>query len=80
MTTDQELRIFALLSEKGTACAETALVSDEDTPKNRAAIDAMAQREQDAGVPDPPVPGTWTDVTDNDAIREACNLPSLAAS
>lgn len=53
---------FALLSEQGTACAETVLSESEYTAANRAKIEKSF-----CGIgPDAPQAGTWTDVTDND--------------
>ena len=58
--------IVALLSAQGTACPETALVGDEDTPEERAKVEAEI-----VPGPDAPVAGTWTDVSDNEAVRAA---------
>lgn len=60
-------RIFALLSTQGTACAETVLHEEEYTPENRAEV----ERQSCGTGPDAPLPGTWTDVTDNEAIAES---------
>ena len=57
---------YALLSAQGTACAETVLTADEYAdPARRAAIENAARSDTSA---DAPVLGTWTDVTDNDAL------------
>jgi hypothetical protein len=67
VTEDRPTRLFALLSEQGTACAETVLTEDEyNDPERRRAAENRARL---TSGDDPPVPGTWTDVTDNDAIR-----------
>ena len=58
-------RIVALVSAQGTACAETALYGSEDTPEQRASI----ERQYCNSGPDDPVPGTWTDVSDNEALN-----------
>ncbi len=60
------VRIVALVTIKGTACAETALYGPQDTAENRACIDRLALN--DPG-PDAPLPGQWVDVTDNEYIR-----------
>lgn len=57
-------RKFALLSDQGTACSETVLHESEFTTENRLKIETECCR----GRNDDPVRGTWTDVTDNDAI------------
>lgn len=57
-------RRYALLSPQGTACPETVLTEDEyNIPQNRAHFEKLYCR----GGADDPVPGTWTDVTDNEA-------------
>jgi hypothetical protein len=62
--------VVALLSQQGTACLETALYGEDDTPANRLRIEAdICPRD-----PDPPVPGTWTDVSDNDAFWPPIDL------
>jgi hypothetical protein len=59
-------RTFALLSSQGTACSETALTESEyANPSVRAHVEA----EFCSGKPDAPLPDTWTDVTDNEAIH-----------
>jgi hypothetical protein len=58
-------KIFALLSKQGTACSETVLFAHEYTAEGRARIEAAI----DGSDPDGPVPGTWTDCTDNDALQ-----------
>lgn len=75
MTTSKlnDLRIVALLSAQGTACLETALCGDEDTPENRAAVETVA-RCAAADRCDPAIPGTWTDVSDNEAFRHLIEL------
>lgn len=57
-------KIYALLTADGTACAETALHESEYTPENRARVEAeINPRERH-----PPVPGTWIDVSENEAF------------
>lgn len=56
-------KIVALLTAEGTACVETALYDDEDTPDMRAKVEAeVATYAPDHGNP---IPGTWSDVSDN---------------
>ena len=60
-------RIFALLSSQGTACTETVLTESEYA---NAAMRAKIERACcNLGWPDDPVPGTWTDVSNNEACR-----------
>ena len=66
------MRYFALLSKQGTACSETVLSEREYAdPVNR----LQTEKSYCKGGYDDPVPGTWTDVTDNGA----CN-PELWAA
>jgi hypothetical protein len=60
------MKKFALVSAQGTACAETVLLESEYTPEMRARIEAQI----DPANSDAPIPGTWTDVTDNDAFAD----------
>jgi hypothetical protein len=60
------MHVVALLTQDGTACSETALFDADDTPENRRAMEDRVSR--DNHDPDRPVPGTWADVSDNDAI------------
>jgi hypothetical protein len=60
-------RIYALLNNQGTACLETALHGDDYTAQNRAKVEALAETDT---MPDRPLPGTWTDVTENEAFGE----------
>lgn len=53
-------RLFALVSSQGTACSETCFCSE-------CGIDEVERGSVFTGR-DAPVPGTWTDVTDNDAL------------
>ena len=62
-TNTPRTKVVALLSAKGTGCIETALYGDDDTPENRAKVEATLMQGWDE-----PVPGTWTDVTDNDGF------------
>lgn len=59
------MKIYALLSSQGTACLETALYGDDYTKENKKKVEAMALLDK---MPDKPIAGTWTDVTDNDAF------------
>lgn len=59
-----KLKIVALLTKSGTACSETALSGDEDTPEARERI----ENQFCTGHWDAPVKATWTDVSDNDAF------------
>ena len=59
-------RVFALLSQQGTACAETALYEHE---YNEPSIREAVEHDFCHGGQDDPIKGSWTDVTDN----EACN-------
>jgi hypothetical protein len=58
---------YALVSGQGTACAETVLYADEYTAENRAKAEADFCHDLTQPVEDRPIPGTWTDVSDNDA-------------
>lgn len=61
------MKLFALLSEQGTACNETVLIeADYNNPIIRAAVEASINTQSY----DPPILGTWTDVSDNEACRE----------
>ncbi len=64
--------IYALLSNQGTACDETALSADEYTAENRARIEAAIDPEN----PDAPVPGTWTDCSGNEALQPDPDRPT----
>jgi hypothetical protein len=58
--------IYALCSAQGTACSETVLTAAEYAdPGTRALTEATFCR----GRPDDPLPGTWTDVSDNEACQ-----------
>lgn len=59
--------VYALLNSQGTACAETALFAfmGEYTAANRARVES----EIDPRSPDAPVPGTWTDCSENEALE-----------
>ena len=62
------MRYFAMLSAQGTACAETVLTEDEYADPLR--VRTAETRARHTPGPDAPIPGTWTDVTDNDFIKE----------
>ncbi|MGK2884347.1 MAG: hypothetical protein ACSLE8_06160 [Rhodococcus sp. (in: high G+C Gram-positive bacteria)] len=66
------MKIVALVSKQGTACAETALYGADDTPENRASVELDAVLDLS---PDAPVPGSWTDVSDNDALWSSSPCP-----
>lgn len=59
------MNIVALLDSQGTACSETALFGDEDTPAARRLIEAAVVPWK----PDAPIPGTWTDCSDNEYLQ-----------
>lgn len=59
--------LYALVSEQGTACAETVLIGDEC---NNPAVRAAIERQFCTGKPDAPIAGTWTDVSDNDYLQQ----------
>lgn len=59
-------RMVALVSPQGTACTETGLSVREDTPERRARVEAQFCR----GGKNDPLPGTWADVTENDAFYD----------
>lgn len=56
------MRFYALLTKGGTACAETTLREDDYKTEMRASVERAAPY---STFRDPPVVGTWTDVTDN---------------
>lgn len=58
------MKIMALLSVQSTACVETALIDGEDTPENRAGIERM----HCTGHRDAPLPGTWTNCSEDEAL------------
>jgi hypothetical protein len=60
------MKLVSLLSNQGTACLETVLTSVEDTPEVRLDMEAQFCNSD----VDSPVPGTWTDVSDNEAAQE----------
>lgn len=58
--------LFALCSAQGTACSETVLTAAEYAdPGTRARIEKGCC----LGRPDDPIPGTWADVSGNEACR-----------
>jgi hypothetical protein len=66
MTDKKELdhmKIFALVTDQGTAAAETALPESEFTEENRAYIESRV-------APDIDLSAGWHDVTGNEAIEE----------
>lgn len=58
------VKMLALVTDDGTACAETGVCSDHDTPALRAKIEADADKASVDGA----IPGNWVDVTLNDAV------------
>ena len=61
-------KLYALTTKCGTACSETVLTAEEyASPQRRAQTEAQFCRDGE----DDPVPGSWTDVSDNDAINGA---------
>ena len=58
------MKIMAMTTKQGTACAETSLIDGEDTPEMRSKIEA----ECCLGREDDPVPGSWCDCTANEAL------------
>jgi hypothetical protein len=57
---------YALVSAQGTACSETVLTATEYAdPRNRAQV----EKQFCTGKPNDPLPGTWTDVSDNEACQ-----------
>lgn len=71
------MKLYALLSKNGIACTETVLTEMKFTPENRAAIEEIAKRHTREKRVLPPVPNTWTEVTTNNACREAAGLPQV---
>lgn len=61
-------RLFALLSNQGTAMTETVLTLDEYTDEPTR-LNAERHAPDDAAIP-----MCWADVTDNDACREVLGL------
>jgi hypothetical protein len=59
-------RYYAMLDAQGTACAETTLTAEEFADPAR--VRSAESRARHTTGPDAPVPGTWTDVSDNDAV------------
>lgn len=58
------MKLFALLTEEGTACHETVLIeADYLNPIIREGV----EKSIDPTAYDPPVKGTWTDVSENEA-------------
>lgn len=60
-------KLYALVSDQGTACAETLLIGADGT---RPAMRAAIERAFCTGKPDAPIAGTWTDVSDNDYLQQ----------
>ena len=58
------MRMYAMVSDQGTACNETALCSEHYTPENKAEIEA----EYCHGISDEPISGSWVDCTGNDYL------------
>lgn len=66
MDSEGSRRAVALTDTQGTACLETALYGDHDTPQNRAEVERRFCRSSENGAD--PVAGTWCDVSENDAF------------
>jgi hypothetical protein len=66
--------MLALVSDQGTACAETALCEHcHSNAKRRAAVEKLA-----AGIDDIPNPRDWHDCTGNEALQcNGCGYPKL---
>lgn len=62
---EREARLYALVTKQGTACSETVLTEEEYTEANRASVEYSCCN----GGWDDPLPGTWVDVSDNEACR-----------
>lgn len=62
-------RIFALLTEQGTACAETGLCDEHDSTKNREQTYEGARDQRNVAEKDLPIKGSWTDCGANEAIE-----------
>jgi len=75
------IRVYALRSAQGTACAETVLREEEFTPERRAEVEATACRPSPwSSADDLPVPGTWMDVSDNDALVDRATWTGMTDS
>ncbi|MCI0421494.1 MAG: hypothetical protein L0312_20095 [Acidobacteria bacterium] len=61
------MRLFALVSPQGTACSETVLCEDHYAMAE-ARVQTQLKAIGDLSL-DPPVPNSWTDVSDNDEAR-----------
>ena len=61
------MKLYALLSKQGTACIETTLTEQDylDLTK-RKQVNDMARLDKSF---DPPIPDTWTDVSENAACQ-----------
>lgn len=57
--------IMAMVTIQGTACPETMLVNEEDTPEQRAEMEAFYCKDSD----DCPVSGSWCDCSDNEVLQ-----------
>lgn len=57
--------MYALVSNQGTACGETALCNEHYTPMHRLFV--THNRLSDG--PDAPIPDDWHDCTGNDALE-----------
>jgi len=58
--------LVCLVTAQGTACDETCLCDQHDTPEQRASIEEQVSSEKHS---DPAIPGSWTDCTGNDLCR-----------
>lgn len=60
------MKLYAMLSSQGTACAETVLTAKE---YKQVHIRERVEKYCCTGAPDAPVKGSWTDVSDNEACQ-----------
>ncbi len=66
-------KVYAIVSDQGTACAETALCEKCHGGKHRAKVEKLA-----ATIADIPNPRDWHDCTGNDALQcNDCGYPKL---
>ena len=62
----ERTKLFALLSEQGTACDETCLCDQHYSEEQKASIEAQATKDP---LGDAPVPGSWADCSGNEECR-----------
>ena len=61
------MRYYAMLSAQGTVCLETVLNEAEFNSPLRQKTESQCCT---VGVMDPPIAGSWVDVTHNDAVQD----------